>query len=113
MQGFVQLWLQTGFRGGEITHSTTAVDITPKGINKGTGLGFATRESGVELSEILYIGDSEGDFPAMEIAGFVACPANATEKCKELMRKKGGYISLHNDVKGVLDIVKCFTDYTE
>ncbi len=97
----------------EITHSTAAVDITPRGINKGTGLGFATRESGVELSEILYIGDSEGDFPAMEIAGFVACPANATEGCKELVQEKGGYISPYNDVKGVFDIIKHFTDYME
>lgn len=97
----------------EITHSTAAVDITPRGVNKGTGLGFATSESGVELSKILYIGDSEGDFSAMEIAGFVACPANATEGCKELVQEKRGYISPYDDVKGVFDIIKHFTNYTE
>ena len=97
----------------EITHSTAAVDITPKGVNKGTGLGFATRKSGVELSEILYIGDSKGDFPAMKIAGSIACPASAAEECKELVLSKGGYISPHKDVKGVLNNIKRFTNYIE
>ena len=94
----------------EITHSTAAVDITPRGVNKGTGLGFATRESKVELSEILYIGDSKGDFPAMEITGSVACPANATEECKQLVLSRRGYVSSCEDVKGAFDIIKRFTD---
>ncbi|MCK5490679.1 MAG: HAD-IIB family hydrolase [Candidatus Pacebacteria bacterium] len=95
----------------ELTHSTTAVDITPKGANKESGLKFATKKSGVELGNILYIGDTKGDFPAFEIAGYTACPSNATKGCKKLVESKSGYISSFSDVKGLADIISRFTKY--
>jgi len=95
----------------ELTHSTTAVDITPKGANKKSGLTFAAKKSGVELNNILYIGDTKGDFPAFEVAGYTACPSNATEECKKLVKSKDGYISSSTDIKGVTDIISHFTKY--
>lgn len=89
----------------DVTHSSSAVDITPKGVNKGTGMRFAATRSGVELEEILYIGDSRGDFSALEIAGYAACPGNATPECKNLVKKLGGYISPFKTTKGVMDAV--------
>ncbi len=95
----------------ELTHSTTAVDITPKGANKKSGLKFATKKSGVSLKDILYIGDTKGDLPGFEVAGYTACPSNATEKCKKLVRSKSGYISSSANVKGLADIISHFIGY--
>ncbi len=95
----------------ELTHSTTAIDITPKGANKKSGLTFAAKKSGVELNNILYIGDTKGDFPAFEVAGYTACPSNATEECKKLVRSKSGYISFLEDINGLADIISHFTGY--
>lgn len=92
----------------EITHSTSAVDITPKGVNKGSGLKFAALKSRVELQKILYIGDTKGDFPVFNIVGYSACPHNATADCKKLIIEKKGYISPFDDIKGVVDIIDKF-----
>ena len=95
----------------ELTHSTTTVDITPSGANKGSGLKFAAEKSGVETKNILYIGDTKGDFPAFEAAGYAACPNNATEECRQLIKSKNGYISSSADVEGLADIISHFTGY--
>ena len=95
----------------ELTHSTTAVDITPNGANKGSGLKFAAERSGIGIENILYIGDTKGDFPAFEVAGYAACPSNATKECKKLVRSENGYISPFTDAKGLADIISHFTGY--
>ncbi len=95
----------------ELTYSTTAVDITPKSANKGSGLKFAAEKSGVEMKNILYIGDTKGDFPAFEAVGYAACPSNATEKCQQLIESKNGYISSSANVEGLADIISHFTGY--
>jgi len=54
---------------------------------------FAT-STGIDLAEIIYIGDDINDLPAMEIAGFSACPANAVRdvltKVKFISVSRGG-----------------------
>ena len=95
----------------ELTHSTTAVDITPDGANKGSGLKFAAERSGVGIENILYIGDTRGDSPAFEVAGYTACPSNATEECKKLVKSKSGYISSFKNVNGLVDIISHFTEF--
>ncbi len=48
----------------------------------------------ISLEETLYIGDDVNDIPAMQLAGIVACPANAVAKVREisdvLCTKNGG-----------------------
>ena len=94
-----------------MTHSTTAVDITPNGANKGSGLKFAVKKSDIGIENVLYIGDTRGDFPAFEVAGYIACPSNATEECKKLVRSKNGYISSSANAKGLTDIISHFTGF--
>jgi hydroxymethylpyrimidine pyrophosphatase-like HAD family hydrolase len=89
----------------ELTHSTTA------GTDKGSGLKFASKKSGVNLKDILYIGDTKGDFPGFEVAGYTACPSDASEECKKLVKSKSGYISSFSDVNGLADVISHFTGY--
>lgn len=60
-------------------------------------------DKGFSNDEIGYIGDDLNDLQAMELAGFIACPADA---CKEI-KAKANYVSTHNGGCGVVrDIVE-------
>lgn len=95
----------------EINVSSIAVDISPKGIDKGTGLIFLAEETGIPPSEMLLIDDSMGGKPAADHAGFLACPANAKPEFKELVRARGekGYESPFEFAEGVADSILHFT----
>lgn len=93
-----------------IHHSKIAVDISPQGIDKASGIRFLAGKTGVDPSEILGIGDSRGDFPMLNLVGLVGCPSNASEECKELIEKKGGYISPYQYAKGVADVIRHFIE---
>jgi len=92
-----------------IRESSIAVDISPAGVDKGTGAKFYSEYTGIPLEQILGIGDSKGDFPMLELVGFVGCPQNASELCKALVKEKGGYISPLDYAQGVSDIISHFT----
>ncbi|PIN79503.1 hypothetical protein COV16_03895 [Candidatus Woesearchaeota archaeon CG10_big_fil_rev_8_21_14_0_10_34_8] len=53
----------------EVTHSAGAVDITPKGVNKGTTITRYCREFNFPLSSVCYVGDSLNDMAAFEVVG--------------------------------------------
>lgn len=89
----------------DVTSSGHAIDILVKGINKGSGMIEMCNVTGIPPEQILVIGDSPNDFSAMALAGYVGCPANASEACKKLVESKGGYVSPHHYVVGVVDII--------
>jgi len=84
-----------------ITHSASAVDITPKGIDKAAGLHFLSEIMDIPIKEMLGIGDTAGDLPFLRIAGCSAAPSNATEVvCREV-----NYVSSQPHAYGVFDII--------
>jgi hydroxymethylpyrimidine pyrophosphatase-like HAD family hydrolase len=85
-----------------ITHSASAVDITPIGINKGSGVKFLAEYLGVDLTAMLGIGDTQGDMPFLELVGTSAAPSNATELVKQYVN----YVSNFRDAAGILDITR-------
>jgi len=89
----------------QISHSRSAVDITPKGINKGSGVEFLSEVSGIELAATVGIGDSQGDLAMLQLVGHPACPANADDEVKRLVE----YVSSYRTIDGVLDIIKHYT----
>jgi len=91
-----------------ITHSDCAVDISPVGIDKASGLRFLSQHTRINLKNTLGIGDSNGDFPLFETVGYVGCPANASEECKKLVKKRKGYISSYFYARGVADVIENF-----
>lgn len=88
-----------------VTHSASAVDITPKGIDKAAGVRFLSDLTGVPLSAMLGIGDTRGDLPFLEIVGKVAVPANAQEELGGL----AAYRSSASSAGGVYDAVLLFS----
>ena len=90
-----------------VTHSGSAVDITPKGIDKGAGIRFFAERMGVGLHQCIVVGDSSGDIPALQLAGYPACPANATSAVKELVRSHhNGYVARDEQTEGTIEILR-------
>ena len=56
---------------------TTSIDITKKGVDKGYGLKRLSKESGIQLEEMMFIGDAifpgGNDYPAKEIGLKTVC----------------------------------------
>jgi len=89
-----------------VTHSTTAVDITVRGVNKGSCLRYLCEQINIRLEEILAVGDTAGDLPILQAAGIPACPGNSSGEVKKLVRKKGGYVAQAELAWGVVEIMK-------
>ena len=93
-----------------VTHSHIAVDISPAGIDKASGMEFLSKYAGINLAKSLGIGDSKGDFPMMKLVGYVGGPSNASKECKELITAKEGYISQFKYANGVADVISYFVE---
>ena len=89
-----------------INVSASAVDITPRGIDKAAGVRWLldTLEGNVplRLANVAGIGDSSGDLSFLRIIGFSAAPANANEAVKNAV----DYCSPFPDGQGVSDIIR-------
>lgn len=73
----------------------------PKSIDKGEYLTWWSKNNHFDLKEIAYMGDAEGDIPALEIAGMAACPHDAIDKVKwyedvAIMSSPGGKGAVHD-----------------
>lgn len=86
-----------------LAHSKSAVDITPAGVNKGSAIAHWIELVGHPADQLAAIGDTPGDFPALETVGMPMCPANATKEVKALVLERGGYVSGLTETLGTLD----------
>ncbi len=90
-----------------ITHSASAVDITPIGIDKASGVRFLSEKTNIPLENMLAIGDTRGDLPILNIVGIPTGPANASKDVREVAK----YIADSESVIGVAEILKHFTSW--
>jgi HAD superfamily hydrolase (TIGR01484 family) len=89
-----------------IQASVSCVDVTPRGIDKGTGVRWLAEETGIPLAQMAGIGDSTSDLAFLQVVGRSAAPANATEEVRAAVH----YVSTHDDGDGVLDILEQWRD---
>lgn len=97
---FVYLKNELNLEGLYITHSTTAVDITPANINKGNALKWLSQTKDIKLEDIIGVGDSMGDMSFLELCGTVACPNNAIDEIKQI----ADFISSQPSTNGLIEI---------
>lgn len=88
-----------------VTYSSSAVDITPKGVDKASGLTFLSERTSIPFVEMLGIGDTKGDFPMLERVGFPACPSNAKPEVIELVQERNGHVAQKPNTAGVWEIL--------
>jgi hydroxymethylpyrimidine pyrophosphatase-like HAD family hydrolase len=84
----------------------TSVDIVLDGIDKGAGVEWLARETGIPLAHIAGIGDSSGDLPFLRRVGSSAAPANATDDVKRATQ----YVSPFENGRGVVDILSRWSE---
>ena len=90
-------------QAGYVAHeSVSCVDVVPKGVDKGAGVRWLSRETGIPLDQIGGIGDSASDLTFLSIIGCSAAPANAADEVKAAV----DYVSPYEDGDGVVDILR-------
>lgn len=87
--------------------SMAAVDITPKGVDKGTGIIHVSERMNIPMENILCIGDAENDIPMLQLSGYSACPSNATENVKNI----ADYTSHSASTQGVIEILRHYDHF--
>lgn len=101
---YTQELIKEEFPEFQLVYSSVAVDITPKGIDKGSGMDILLEMKNLSYDEVLGIGDSLGDFPFLSKLKYKAPPANGHPKIKEIAT----YVAKEEDIKGLIEIFKHF-----
>lgn len=86
-----------------VAYSATAVDVTPKGVNKATGLDLLTSSHGISMSSVLGVGDSNGDLEWLREIGYPATPSNGAESLKAI---EDVFVADEEDSIGTKEIIK-------
>ena len=63
-------------------HTPYSIDVVPAALTKVQALRWLAGQEGMDLAEIAFIGDTNGDAPAIEAAGLGFAPANGAEAAK-------------------------------
>lgn len=88
--------------------SAGGIDFVPNKINKATAVSALAKKLNVNLNEAICIGDSAGDISMMNIVGFPACPDNAGNTIKKLVKNQSGYIAKEKYSLGVVEILNYY-----
>lgn len=86
--------------------SAGGIDLVPKEINKAVAVKKIIKKINKDINSSIFIGDSGSDMPLLKIIGHPACPANAGEKVKKIVKNRGGYIAQKEFSLGVVEILK-------
>ena len=68
----------------EIYDSGFALHITDKRVNKGTSLKYLCERNGINMENVMAIGDSQNDEDFLKEAGYKIAVGNAEDKLKEI-----------------------------
>lgn len=69
----------------EVHHTEISVNIILKKNNKRAGISKLSERLGIKPEEVAYIGDSNGDIPALQIVGQSYAPKNAKSYVKDVV----------------------------
>ena len=82
----------------------TLLEFFNKEVSKGSGLKIVCDYLGVDLKDVLAIGDSNNDIDFVKNAGLGVAMGNATEKVKSV----ASYVTSTNEEEGVAKAVEKF-----
>lgn|GEM_PF-59540 len=87
-----------------VRYDSRGIEIMPNGGSKGNAIRRLAKYLGVDMQDILAVGNEINDVDMLEAAGIGVAVANAAEGLKE----HANYICQHNDIHGVIEAVKKF-----
>ncbi|MDA0873912.1 MAG: HAD family hydrolase, partial [Bacteroidetes bacterium] len=75
-------WVGPRYPHHNVFHTHISIDVVPRGFTKGEGLEWLAEETGIPLQRMAFIGDSNGDLPAIQVCGRSFAPSNASSEVK-------------------------------
>lgn len=81
----VEDFVRNSFPSFRVFHTPISIDISFDQITKRQGMQWLSGELDVPLENMAYIGDTNGDLPALEIVGHSFAPANATGAVRRMV----------------------------
>jgi len=84
------------------TYSAAAVDITLKGVSKGSAVQVVLERLAPSEWTTVGIGDSGNDIPLLQAVHLPACPQNAALHIQKMCK----YVSAAHSTEGVIDILR-------
>lgn len=88
----------------EVYDTRFALHITDDQVNKGSALELVAKKQGLEMDEIMAIGDSENDIEFLAKAGFKVAVANADQAVKDI----ADYVAINKYGDGVQEAIRKF-----
>lgn len=85
----------------QVVFNKGAVMVLPAGVNKASGLQVALEAFGLELSDVVGVGDAENDSAFLELCGLSVAVANALPALKERVQ----YVTQSNAGAGVAELI--------
>ncbi|MCK4983628.1 MAG: HAD family phosphatase [Victivallaceae bacterium] len=81
--------------------------LLPEYMNKGRAVRLIQKIAGVSPSETLIAGDETNDLHMFDpkLAKYMACPANAHDEIKEIVRSNNGIVAAKNYAFGIIEAV--------
>lgn len=80
-------------------HTSFSVDVVAPHLTKRSGIAWLAEWCGIEMAEIAFVGDSNGDIGALKEVGRSYAPANADTEVKEIVHR----ITNGSDADGVFE----------
>ncbi|RMF60807.1 MAG: HAD family phosphatase [Bacteroidetes bacterium] len=81
----VEQYVRAHYDGFEVLHTPFSIDVVPAVLTKAQGMAWLADYTGVPLSAIAYIGDSNGDIGALRRVGRSYAPANGAPEVKAIV----------------------------
>lgn len=92
----------------QVVRTSASVEIIPQGVDKGTGINIYCDLSGIDISDVIFICDSDNDLPGVKEVkrggGKVGVVSNGGEDLKSLADE----VSDQENWKGALDLFERF-----
>lgn len=102
LEGYIRTSLISMADDVLVRTSASCVDVTPAGVDKGSGIRWLADVAGITIEEMGGIGDSPGDLAFLQLAGASAAPANAMPVVKAAVQ----FVSPFANARGVVDIIR-------
>ncbi len=80
----------------------SSLEMTPEGVSKGTGLSKLAEHLGIDVNDVIAIGDSDNDRIMLKTAGFSVAMGNALEELKVC----ADAVTADNDHNGVGEAIR-------
>jgi Cof subfamily protein (haloacid dehalogenase superfamily) len=68
------------------------VGLTHKGVNKGAAMRTIAENYGIEMRDVMYVGDADNDLPALRVAGHPVAMGNGSAAVRAAARHTVGHV---------------------